>query len=208
MLKINSYTLGPLDTNCYLVWDEMVHNLPAVVIDPADAGDFLSDEILHLQLSPQAILLTHGHIDHIMGVSELALNFDIPVLLHKKDVFLVERAVSTAAHWFGIDILPPPPTQDISLETQIKVGAHHFSVLETPGHTPGSVTFYCNSYGKENNYSPIAFVGDVIFENGYGRTDFSYASSKTLFNSIEKIKTAIPAHTRLFPGHGSDFYLY
>jgi hydroxyacylglutathione hydrolase len=214
MLKIETYTLGPLDTNCYLVWDETDSLLPTLIIDPADAGDFLSDEILAKKLNPQAILLTHGHIDHLMGATELALNFNIPIYVHPKDQFLVDRAVSSAKHWFGLQILPLPPTKALDPNKNIELGQHRISMVETPGHTPGSVTFYTTSSEKrdknsdtdeiEDNYT-YAWVGDVIFENGYGRTDFSYANPMQLNRSLDTLKNTLPDTTYILPGHGNAF---
>lgn len=211
MLQLKSFTLGPLDTNCYILWDESAPDRPAVVIDPADAGDFLSEEILKEQLSLQAILLTHGHIDHMMGATELALNFGLPVQVHPKDQFLVDRSVQTAKHWFGQDILPPPPTTPIEVAVPITLGNYTIQILHTPGHTPGSVTFYLdiNELYLENepvdSYTALAFVGDVIFEHGYGRTDFSYAKPKQLWSSINELQEKLPQKTLTLSGHGEAF---
>lgn len=203
MLKIESYTLGPLDTNCYLVWDEEDKNHPAWIIDPADAGDFLSEQVLHHQLDLQAVILTHGHIDHLMGAAEVALNFDVPTFVHEKDQFLVDRSVESAKHWFDLEILPPPPTRSFE-SSSITLGSHKFSIIPTPGHTPGSVTLYCDDSNSEIE-TPIAFVGDVVFAQGYGRTDFSYASTKTLFKSIEKLGETLSPRTSVLSGHGEPF---
>lgn len=203
MLKIESFVLGPLDTNSYLIWDEEHENLPAWIIDPADAGDFLSEQVLHHQLSLQAIMLTHGHIDHLMGATEVALNFNVPVFVHKKDQFLVDRSVETAKHWFGLEILPPPPTRSYETTT-LHLGSHAFSVIHTPGHTPGSVTLYCEDSDSESE-APTAFVGDVIFAEGYGRTDFSYAKSQTLWKSIENLESSLHQNTVCYSGHGDAF---
>ena len=203
MLRIESFVLGPLDTNTYLVWDELADNRPAMVIDPADAGDFISDEILNRQLTLEKIVLTHGHIDHLMGATEVALNFNVPTFVHSKDQFLVDRSVESAKHWFQLDILPPPPTHHFQTDT-LTLGSHTFSVIHTPGHTPGSISLYCQDTDTETQ-TPTAFVGDVIFADGYGRTDFSYAKTSTLFNSIEILKNTLHPQTSCFSGHGEAF---
>jgi len=205
MINCKAHALGPLDTNCYLVWNESDDTRPAFLIDPADAGDFLTDQILEEQVDLQAILLTHGHIDHLMGATELALNFNLPVLVHPADQFLVDRSVETAKHWFGLDILPPPPTAPLPVGNAcLSLGTATFSVYETPGHTPGSVSIVSDSADTVLE-SHMAFVGDVIFADGYGRTDFSYASAVNLRQSLDYLQTKLPANTVGLAGHGNPF---
>jgi hydroxyacylglutathione hydrolase len=203
MLEILTFVLGPLDTNCYLLWDESSTKRSAWVVDPADAGDFLSDQILEHQLNLESIILTHGHVDHLMGSTELALNFNLPLMVHQQDLFLVNRSVATAKHWFGSSILPPPPTKTFDSKV-LSLGSYDFSVIHTPGHTPGSVVLHCNKCIFETRTS-IALVGDLIFEKGFGRTDFSYASSNQLHKSIQKLNDLVPQATLMLPGHGSPF---
>ncbi len=214
MLYIKSFTLGPLDTNCYLLWDESLPERPAMLIDPADAGDFLTEEILKEQVSLTSIVLTHGHIDHLMGATEVSINFGLPVWVHPKDQFLVDRSVSTAKHWFSQDILPPPPTKPIEIGLPFTLGKYTIQILHTPGHTPGSITLLVDAVEESqiyfnntqlSDFSSVTFVGDIIFAQGYSRTDFSYANSKQLWNSLNSLQDILPQKTLTLSGHGEIF---
>jgi len=214
MLHIKSFTLGPLDTNCYLLWDESAQERPAMLIDPADAGDFLTEEILNEQVSLTSIVLTHGHIDHMMGATEVSLNFGLPVWVHPEDQFLVDRSVSTAKHWFDQDILPPPATKPIEIGPTFTLGKYTIQILHTPGHTPGSVTFLLDTTEESqiyfnnthlSDFTNIAIVGDIIFAQGYGRTDFSYANAKQFWNSLSSLQATLPSSTLILSGHGEIF---
>jgi glyoxylase-like metal-dependent hydrolase (beta-lactamase superfamily II) len=198
MLQYESFTLGPLDTNTYLLWDDV--SQAAVIVDPADDGSFLSSLILEKQLSLQAIWLTHAHIDHVMGLLELKLNFGVPVYLHPADDFLLKRAHDSAKHWFK-KAIPPLPPADVALEAggSVKLGGTTFTCLHLPGHTPGSIGFYVAADG-------VLLGGDVLFAHGVGRTDFSYSSVLQLRESLG-IVAGLPAATLLMPGHGESVRL-
>lgn len=201
MLSIHTYTLGALDTNCYLIADQDTGH--ALLFDPAEDGDFLSNEIIAHNYTLTAIMLTHGHCDHVLGLLPVTLNFpDTPVYLHPADLFLIERAQESAQHWFGYSPDPVPlPTHTLSEGQVVRLGEHAFSVIETPGHTPGSCAFYC-----ADNTPPLLVCGDTVFARGVGRSDFSYSRPLQLQKSIEKL-TNYPASTHCLSGHGADFLL-
>jgi hydroxyacylglutathione hydrolase len=190
-LNVERWPLGELSTNCYLVWSSD-HN-EAIIIDPADNADFISERILELKLNPVAILLTHGHFDHVLGAFELKLNFDLPIWLHPLDVPLLKQARSSAEHWLKHPVGPVPaadhffePNQDLHLEN------FPIKILPCPGHTPGSVAFLIDT---------ALFTGDTVFKDGVGRTDFSYSSPSDLEHSLTQLLKLDPELT-VFPGHG------
>ncbi|NCS97112.1 MAG: MBL fold metallo-hydrolase [Candidatus Pacebacteria bacterium] len=195
--KVVALTLGELDTNCYIAW--CPDTLEAVIIDPADAGDFISEEILRRKLQPTATLLTHGHFDHVLGVLELRLNFDdMPIFMHQKDLFLITQAQKSAEHWLKRTVDPvPKPTNYLKAGSVFSFGNCTLTTIETPGHTPGSVCFV----SEVSDGDIHIFCGDTIFKAGVGRTDFSYSSAVNLEKSLAALMQYAPT-TLLYPGHG------
>jgi len=193
-MEIKTFSVGELQTNCYLVWDKDTSD--CLIIDPGDDADYLTTEIINLKLKPLAILLTHGHYDHCLACFELKLNFNIPIYLHPKDNLLYQNAAKSAGHWSTVGALRQPPT--LPLPPKIKLGSETIEVIPIPGHTPGSVCFYS---------APHLFVGDTLFEEGVGRTDFSYSSPSDIQKSLTKIYS-FPEETLIYPGHeNSPFFL-
>ncbi len=218
MLQTKQLTLGELDTHCYLVWCSQTQE--AIVIDPGAAGDFISQEILDLQLKPLAILLTHGHFDHCLGSLEVKLNFGIPLLIHEADLGLLARARESARHWLRHSVDPIAPADGVLDTTAvISFGDEQLAVLETPGHTPGSVCYF--SAGKSQGNSeqfvfseePILFSGDTLFKGEVGSTNHRYSKPLQLSESLQKIGL-LPQNTTVLPGHGelttlaSESYLW
>lgn len=194
LLEINSYTLGDLATNCYLIWSKKTRH--ATIIDPADEGGFLSEEIMRLDLSLDQILLTHGHFDHVLGLLELSLNFpNAPIFIEKNDLFLLKKTSQSAKHWLKRDVDPTPlPNIYFKTNENIKIAGEDFLVLPLPGHTPGSVGFY----SPKLNW---LFSGDTLFKQAVGRTDFAYSNHNELLASLELL-AKLPSATKVFPGHG------
>ena len=195
-MQIETLKLGQLDTNCYLAWCEK--NDEAIIIDPADEGGFISEKILELNLKPVAIILTHGHFDHILGLLELKLNFPkTPIMAHEADLFLIESVQKRAQHWLKMQVNPAPKVDKLLKEgNQIKFGQEVLTVLHTPGHTPGSICLYSDL---------VMFTGDTLFKDGaIGRTDLSYSSPKKIQQSLKKIKD-LPGSQQMYSGHGASF---
>lgn len=202
MLEIETFTLGALQTNCYLLSNTV--NQQAVIIDPADDGDFLNEELLRRGLTLAKIILTHGHFDHCLGLLSLKSAWGVPVLMHFADQFLLEGAATSAKHWLGIDSDPVPPADlDLSKEKKLDLLGQQFEIILTPGHTPGSICLLSKS-------EKILFSGDTIFAGGsVGRTDFVYSSPVNLRTSLAKLKKlqALGHYGQVYPGHGESFFV-
>lgn len=204
-MQIESFVLGDLQTNCYLLWnqDQQNQSQQAVIIDPADDGDFLNEELLRRGLQLESIVLTHGHFDHCLGLLSLASAWQVPIMMHFDDQFLLQEAGASALHWLGREVDPvPPATVDLAQLPEITLVGQTWEVIYTPGHTPGSICLL----QKEDK---VLISGDTIFAHGsVGRTDFSYSSSRKLHQSLEKLDTLAKqgAYGEVFPGHGESFF--
>jgi glyoxylase-like metal-dependent hydrolase (beta-lactamase superfamily II) len=190
-LKVESLIVGPLFSNCYIVWDE--DEKQGVVIDPGDdAGDIL-DTIKRLGIKIKYVLATHGHFDHVGAVTPLRKKLDVDFLAHEDDFFFIEDGENAARRW-GIDIeQPPKPDRFIKDGDKIKVGKFELKVLYTPGHSPGGVCFL---------YENMVFGGDTLFQGSIGRTDFRKGSFEDLSNSIKTRLYSLPDDTIVYTGHG------
>jgi len=192
-MTIKKYSLGSLQANCYFLVEEN----DLILIDPGDEASFILEEIQRKRLNLKAIFATHGHFDHIGAVGEIQKSFNVPFYINQKDLFLVKRLNETAEYFLGYNpyFLPPENIKELNNKT-FHVSRLMFSVIFTPGHTPGSVCFY---FEKEK----LIFTGDTLFKDGVGRTDFSYSSRKDLENSLKKI-FSLPKKTAVYPGHGGE----
>lgn len=168
-------SLGEMATNCYLIWNE--ENKKVIVIDPADDGVFISEEIETRGLVLERIWLTHGHSDHHQGALDLSLIYKIPVEMDKKDRFLIRNKL---------------------LKT-VEFGEGGFEMIKTPGHTPGSVCFYSPKDG-------LLFSGDTWLAEDYANFEKSYGSKEEGETSLAKLKQ-LPRETLVLPGHGESFWL-
>ena len=182
MIQIHTLTLGLYQTNCYIVHKE--GSKSCVVIDPGyDANTILGRAAL-LGLQIEAILLTHGHFDHVGAVAALAADTDCLVYLKEEELSL--PAAMTAGPLFYSDLYDNAGV--------LSVAGMDFRVLHTPGHTPGSV---CLMVGD------AIFSGDTLFAGSMGRCDFPGSNIFDMRKSLKKLRD-LPGDYRVFPGHAED----
>ncbi|HPT65833.1 MAG TPA: MBL fold metallo-hydrolase [Candidatus Woesebacteria bacterium] len=197
MLSFEKIVIGELQTNCYLVWDEETKE--CLVIDPADDGVSISEEINIKDIKVKYIFLTHGHFDHSLGALDLKLIYNVDFGCNSKDKFILDRQDETARHFLKKEIQVPNFIKidiDLGKIKEFTLGKEKIEIIKTPGHTPGSVCFY----SKKNN---LLFSGDTLFLGMRGRTDFSYGSTEEIFKSLKKLMK-LPKNTKVLPGHGEE----
>lgn len=199
MLHIERFVCNMIRENTYVVSDETGE---CVIID---CGAFYPEErkavtayIRDNHLQPHHLLATHGHIDHNFGNNTILDEFGLKVEVHADDQGLMESLPEQAEQLAGtkLDYAMPPVGKYLSAADTITFGTHHFTILETPGHTPGGVFYYC----KEEH---VAFSGDTLFRGTVGRSDLPYGSRFLLIQSLRMV-SQLPDETRILPGHGTD----
>ena len=194
-MHVETFPVGPLACNCSIVADLALGR--AMVIDPG--GDFgrIRDRLATLRVTVDAILLTHGHVDHVGAAADLQALSGAPVKLHGADRFVYELLPLQAAM---VGLPAPAPAQlDLSLGDGaiLRLGATDIRVLHTPGHSPGSVGFLL-----EQGSEARLFAGDTLFRDGVGRTDLWGGDEDALLRSIRSRLWTLPDHTVVIPGHG------
>ncbi len=187
---LKQLTVGTFGTNCYLVSDE--ESREGYVIDPGAEGDRIVNEIKRLSINVKGILLTHGHLDHFEAVDTVAFETGAPVLMHCADHGQYTKIPS----FFGPVTAPKTKISEFLVHgTELKAGKLALKVLETPGHTPGGVSFY--------DGEGAVFCGDSLFWRSVGRCDLPGGNRETLTRSICEVLYTLPEETRVYCGHGS-----
>lgn len=195
MLEQITFPVGPLACNCTLLGD--TDSSTAIVIDPgADVAGILR-RLAQRHWRLTATLITHGHIDHIGGAAALKQATGAPIWLHPRDrpqLALLEWQ----AHFLGV---PPPAATSADAEltaaARLRLGTAAIEVLETPGHTEGSVSLYVPHEGK-------LFAGDTLFAGSIGRTDLPGGDGRAILDSIRGTLLQLPDATLVIPGHGPE----
>lgn len=190
-----SIEVGELQTNCYILYD--VCSRQCVIIDPGAEAGKIQALITRENLSPQAVLLTHGHPDHTGATAVLAAHFRIPLWVHGADeAEMRSEAGRGLASLFGSE--PPPPADRLLADGDaLRIGDLELKVIHSPGHTPGSILLYGEG---------ALFTGDTLFKEDVGRTDLPGGDEGELQRSLEKIKE-FPPRTVVLPGHGESSVL-
>ncbi|MEN2765990.1 MBL fold metallo-hydrolase [Ornithinibacillus xuwenensis] len=190
-MNIKQFSLGPLGTNCYLIYQER----HAIIIDPGGDSHVLVDYFTKNQLNPEAILLTHGHFDHIGAVEELRQYYQFPVYMHEEEkTWLDNPELNGSKLFIGNEITTKEP--DFLLKPgKTKISQFDFDVFHTPGHSPGSISFYFEN-------SKFIVSGDVLFYQGIGRTDLPGGDYGRIEETIRNIFYRLPDETVVYSGHG------
>ncbi|MEM6552835.1 MAG: MBL fold metallo-hydrolase [Planctomycetota bacterium] len=191
-MQIKTLSLGPFQTNCYV----LTHDSTTWVIDPGQDPEPLLAYLDADALTPERVLLTHGHADHIAGLAALVERFPgLPIAIHSAEATYPGDPAENLSLGFGMPLVAPDPTELLEDGQTLDLAGLAVELLHTPGHSPGGVSFYFPSQG-------LAIVGDTLFAESIGRTDFPHSDHEALMRSIRERLLALPGDTTILPGHG------
>lgn len=215
-MELERYVVGPVGTNCYVLYHPAQHD--CIVVDPGESGVAIGKRLLEKGYCPRAILLTHGHFDHVSGVFDLQTfvaehyeEFDLPgdpgeghthvlpaYILDKEKETLQDASINLS---YGMGGAPRDFSSVIDEYVtdgqELSIMGCKIKVIGTPGHTPGGCCYYL----PVENY---LFSGDTLFCQSVGRTDFPGGSTAQIVRSIREKLLVLPDHTRVYPGHDSE----
>lgn len=196
---IEPCVVGMIGTNCYIVYRKEEKKkegeyAPAAVIDPGDNAPYILNRCKELGVKPEAVLLTHGHFDHILAVEDVRRALNIPVYAGEKETALLSDADMNLSRTGGKKTSLKADRWLKDGEVLELMGAK-WKVMFTPGHTEGGVCYYIEE-------EQILFSGDTLFCQSVGRTDFPTGNSTELIRSVTGLLVSLPDETRVYPGHG------
>ena len=192
-MKVYPLVLGPVQTTCYIISNEN----KAIVVDPAANANQIIRYLGTKKLELEAVLLTHGHFDHIGAVNELVAKYQVPIYAHKKEQEYFENPeVNLSPMIYERLILNKDfEYRFIADQEMIDCLGLRVKAFHVPGHTTGSLCYYFESV-------ELVFTGDTLFKHSIGRTDFIYGNHDQLVKGIRGKLLSLPPHTLVYPGHG------
>ena len=194
---IHTFILGAYETNCYCLRDNESAQ-DCLIIDAGLDADKLINSLEEKNMNPIALILTHGHIDHIAGLNAMREKFpEMKVYIHELDANMLDEPKSNLSLMAGISYVTEPADFTLEDNQVIELAGLKLQVLHTPGHTPGGISLYSKEQG-------VVFVGDALFADSVGRTDFPSGSMNQLVDGIKEKLLTLPEETKVYPGHGPD----
>ena len=192
MLRCVRLPVGPIQANCYLVIDNRSGD--ALIVDPGDEPDRILDELSAAGLRPLAVLVTHGHFDHVGAVAAVATATGAPVYMSRSESVMLERVNEFLPPSFG-PLEPYRPDRLLDGGEQLALGPFSVEVLFVPGHSPGHLAFRLDG---------VLLAGDVLFAGSVGRTDLPGGDWPTLAATLRRLAAELPPETVVLPGHGPE----
>ncbi|MCK4873354.1 MAG: MBL fold metallo-hydrolase [Phycisphaerales bacterium] len=193
-VSVDCFAVGPFETNCYIV--RVAGETECWIVDAGFDPEPIIAAVREMGLTATWLLLTHAHVDHIAGVEEVRSAFPgLKVAIHEaEERFLADPALNLSLP-FGMSITTSPADRLLQDGDTLTLAGTTWSVLHTPGHSPGGVTFH-------HGPSSTALVGDTLFLGSIGRSDFPTSDERLLHASIREVLYALPGDTIVYPGHG------
>ena len=192
MAKLHTLVVGRLQTNCYILQSDST----ALIIDPGDEPERIVRFLDDIAVRPSKIIATHTHFDHVLGVNAIRAKLNIPFLIHRDDLSMLESMQSRVRQFMGFSVPPPPKVDQFLADGEsITIGHDTVKVLHTPGHSPGSISLAGRDY---------VLTGDALFNQSIGRTDLPGGDLTTLVRSITDRLFSLDDETIVYPGHGPE----
>lgn len=192
MINIDTFVLGAVKTNCYLLSNPETKE--GILLDPADNAEYITKCILEKEINLKGIYLTHGHFDHMLASSTVASEFRVPICCLQAEKEVAESTLWNLSDYFGYSCMVAPNVL-LADGVELEVLGTKMRVLHTPGHTKGSGCYYFEEEG-------ILFSGDTLFFESVGRTDFPTGNERVLEQSIQEKLYVLPDKTKVYAGHG------
>ena len=190
-MKIERFALGSLGTNSYLIINEETKEI--LIVDPATCPDYVVSHVKSNGYIPKAVLLTHAHFDHVMGINRWVEEFGIPVYLHEEEKEILEKVNLNLSYQFGKNYAYEG-AECFTSDEMVQMAGFEFRVIHTPGHTKGGCCYYFES-------EEVLFSGDTLFAQSVGRSDFPTGNMRVLINSIKEKLFCLPDTVMVYPGH-------
>jgi hydroxyacylglutathione hydrolase len=192
LAKIHTLVVGRLQTNCYVLQSEST----AFIVDPGDEPERILRFLNDIAVSPTKIIATHSHFDHVLGVEAIQRGLNIPFLIHRDDLSLLQSMQSRVRQFMGFEVSSPPKVDRFLKDGDtLNLGGEIVKVVHTPGHSPGSISLSGQGF---------VLTGDALFNQSIGRTDLPGGDLETLVHSIKERLFKLDDQTVVYPGHGPE----
>lgn len=194
-MTVQSLCLGMVMTNVYFLMNDETGQM--LIVDPADSPERIFGKVEEMHATPVAVLLTHGHFDHIMAVKEVAEKYNIPVIAAEAEEKLLADPALNMSGMTGMGSLSVKPDILVRDMDEMKLPGFKFRVMLTPGHTAGSCCYYFYE-------DKVLLSGDTLFCGSCGRTDFPTSSPAQMSRSLKRLVDELPEDVKVYPGHESE----
>lgn len=191
MIQIKTLTVGPIESNCYVIFN---HKKEALIVDPGAEDSLIKNTISDLGVTPLAILLTHTHHDHIGAVDDIRDEYDIPVYVSEKEKDWLTNPANNLSGIQGVPVTAREAEHLIQPDEVIEIADFKIKAVATPGHSPGSLSFIFED-------DEFVVTGDALFAGSVGRTDLPGSQPELLVAGIREKLFTLPGHYKIYPGH-------